>query len=148
MPINKGIQRVTTYNLQPEMCYNNRYNIDMKDQDFKNLIKKEIEGVDISDCWIDPSKDYRRELNLFRVNKRGDLLIHRDRTKLNDGWEILIPRNRLTESDWISHMRQKAYMNFGEFVCAYLKALEMAGVKTLNIVIYGFDYACKYADEK
>lgn len=120
----------------------------MEDHDFKNRIKKEIEGVDISDYLIDPSKDYRRELNHFRVSKRGDLLIQRGRTKLNDGWEILIPRNRLTESDWISHMRQKAYMNFGEFVCAYLKALEMAGVKTLNIVIYGFDYACKYADEK
>ena len=116
----------------------------MNDKEFEVMVKKEIEGVDISDCLIDPSKDYRKELNQFRLSKRGDLLIHRDRTK----WEILIPRNRLTESDWISHMRQKAYMNFGEFVCAYLKALEIAGVKTLNIVIYGFDYACKYADGK
>lgn len=114
----------------------------MTDQEFEKMIKKEIEGVSLDGCFIDPRKDYRRPLNQFRVNRRGDLLIHRDRTQ----WEILIPRNRLTESDWISHMRQKAYMDFGEFVCAYLKALEIAGIKNLNMMIYGFDYACKFAD--
>ena len=105
-------------------------------------IKKEIEGADISECFLDPRKDYRKPLDQCRVNKRGDLLIQRDRTK----WEILIPRNRLTESDWISHMRQKAYMDFGEFCFAYLKALEIAGFKNLIITIYGFDDACKFAD--
>lgn len=114
--------------------------------EFEKWIEKEIEGVSLDGCFIDPSKDYRRELNQFRVNKRGDLLINRGRTKFNDGWEILIPKNRLNECDWISHMRQKAYMDFGEFVCAYLKACELAGIKNLNISIYGFNYACKYAD--
>lgn len=116
-------------------------------EDFEKWIKKEIEGVSLDGCFIDPTEDYRRPLDMFRTNKRGDLLIHRDRTRLNDGWEILIPRNRLTESDWLSHMRQKAYMNYGEFVCAYMKALERLGIKSLNISIYGFDYACKYADD-
>lgn len=119
---------------------------DKQRQEFEEWIQKEIEGVDISDCILDPRKDYRRELNQFRVNKRGDLLIHRNRTKLNDGWEIFIPKNRLTESEWISHIRTKAYCDFGEFVNAYLKALEIAGVKNLNISIYGFNYSCKYAD--
>lgn len=114
--------------------------------EFEKKIKKETEGVSLDGCFIDPSADYRRPLNQFRVNKRGDLLIRRNRTRLNDGWEILITKERLTEEDWISHMRQKAYMDFGEFVCAYLKALEIAGVKNLNIMIYGFNYACKYAD--
>lgn len=115
-------------------------------EEFKKWIQKEIEGVDISDCLLDPNEDYRRELNQFKVNKRGDLLIHRNRTKLNNGWEIFIPKNRLTESEWISHIRTKAYCDFGEFVCAYMKALERLGIKSLNISIYGFDYACKYAD--
>ena len=114
---------------------------------FKKLAGDDPESIDLTDCWIDPSKDYRRELNQFRVNKRGDLLIHRDRTKSNDGWEIFIPKKRLTESDWISHIRTKAYCDFGEFVCAYLKALEIAGVKNLTIQIYGFNDSCKYADE-
>ena len=114
--------------------------------EFEKWMQKEIEGVSLEGCFIDPSKDYRRELNQFRLNRHGDLLIRRNRTKLNDGWEIFIPRNRLTESDWIAHIRTKAYCDFGEFVCAYLKALEKAGVRNLNIAIYGFDYACKYAD--
>ena len=120
----------------------------MANKEFEERILREIEGVDISDCFLDPSKDYRRELNQFRVNRHGDLLINRNRTKSNNGWEILISKNRLTESDWIAHIRTKAYCDFGEFVCAYLKALEMAGVKTLTIDIYGFNYSCKYADGK
>ena len=120
----------------------------MSKEEFEKWIQQKIEGVDISDLFLDPSKDYRRELNQFRVNRRGDLLIHRGRTRLNDGWEIFIPKNRLTESDWIAHIRTKAYCDFGEFVCAYLKALEMAGVKSLTIDIYGFNYSCKYADGK
>ena len=118
-----------------------------KQKRFEEWIQREIEGVSLEGCLIDSRKDYRRTLNQFRVNKRGDLLINRGRTKLNDGWEILIPKNRLIESDWISHIRTKAYCDFGDFVCAYLKALEIAGVKSLNISIYGFDYACKYADD-
>ena len=118
----------------------------MNKKEFEKWIEKEIEGVSLDGCFIDPSKDYRRELNQFRVNKRGDLLINRGRTKFNDGWEILIPKNRLNECDWISHMRQKAYMDFGEFVCASLKACELAGIKNLNISIYGFDDSSKYAD--
>lgn len=111
----------------------------MKDEE-----KKMIESIECE--FIDPSKDYRKPLNQFKVI-HGNLLINRGRTKLNDGWEILIPKNRLNECDWISHMRQKSYMDFGEFVCAYLKACELAGIKNLNISIYGFNYACKYADE-
>lgn len=96
---------------------------------------------------LDPSKDYRRALSKYRVNKRGDLLIQRNRTSFNGGWEILIPRNRLTECDWVSHMKEKGYCNFGDFVCAYMKALEKAGIRKLEVVIYGFDDSFKYADE-
>lgn len=118
----------------------------MNKQEFENWMQKQIEGVSLEGCFIDPNKDYRRELNQFRVNKHGDLLIRRNRTKLNDGWEIFISKNRLTESDWIAHIRTKAYCDFGEFVCAYLKALEIAGVRNLSITIYGFNDSCKYAD--
>lgn len=119
---------------------------DKQKQEFRDWMQKEIEGVSLDGCWLDFTEDYRRPLNQFKVNKRGDLLIHRDRTKLNDGWEIFIPRNRLTESEWIAHIRTKAYCDFGEFVCAYLKALERIGVKELSISLYGFDRSCKYAD--
>ncbi len=93
---------------------------------------------------INPSMDYRRELNQYKVNKRGDLLFRE-----NNRWEYFIRRERLTESDWISHLCGRlSNRQFGEFVCAYLKALERLGVKNLNISIYGFDSACKYSDGK
>lgn len=115
---------------------------------FKQLAGCYPEEIDISDCWLDYTKDYRRRLSQFKVNKRGDLLILRNRTKLNNGWEILIPRNRLTEEDWISHYRTKAYIDdFGDFVRAYFKALEKIGVRYLNVQIFGFDYSSKFADE-
>lgn len=120
---------------------------DKQKKDFEEWIQKEIEGVSLDGCWLDFSEEYRRPLNQFKVNKRGDLLIHRGRTKLNDGWEILIPRNRLTEPEWISHIKTKAYCDFGEFVRAYMKALEMAGIHSLTIAIYGFNGTCKYADD-
>jgi hypothetical protein len=94
------------------------------------------------DYLLDPSKDYRRELSKFKVNLRGDLLIMR-----NNRWESLIKRERLTDDDWISHERTKLDIkDFGEFVCAYLKALERLGIKNLRISIYGFNDSCKYAD--
>lgn len=118
----------------------------MNKTEFEQSILEEIKNVDVE--FLDPRKDYRRPLDQFRVNRRGDLLIRRDRTRMNDGWEILIPKERLTESDWISHMRQKGFMDFGHFVCAYMKALEMRGVKSLQISIYGFCHACRFADGK
>lgn len=107
----------------------------------KNEFEESLKGY-----WINPCMDYRLELSHFRVNKHGDLLINRGSTKHNDGWEIFIPKERLTESDWISDISTEDHRIFGEFVCAYLKALEVAGVKNLNISIYGFDDSFKYAD--
>lgn len=93
---------------------------------------------------LDPSLDYRRELSQYKVNLRGDLLIRE-----NNRWERLISRERLTEPDWIAHLCGRlSNRQLGEFVCAYMKALERLGVKSLNTAIYGFDSACKYADGK
>lgn len=91
-------------------------------------------------------QDWRRELNQFKVDKHGNLLINRDVAEGPEAWEIFIPKKRLRESDWISHIKEKAYCDFGEFVCAYLKALEMAGVKKISVDIYGFHDTCQYAD--
>lgn len=97
---------------------------------------------ELKDHLLDPSKDYRRELSKFKVNLRGDLLIMR-----NNRWESLIKRERLTDYDWISQMRPKFDIkDFGEFVCAYLKALERLGIKNLRMFIYGFNNSCKYSD--
>ncbi len=94
--------------------------------------------------FLNPKGDYRRELSKFRVNNNGDLLT----LSRNGRWETLIPKQRLTEPDWISHMKEKGFLNFGEFVCAYLKALEMHGIRNLQIVLYGFDSDYKFADGK
>lgn len=111
----------------------------------KKEIEKMIEGVECE--FLDPRKDYRRELSQFKQNKRGDLLILR-----RGRWEVLIEKERLTEPEWIAHLRAKQYISddgdFGNFVRAYCKALERLGIKSLNISIYGFDCSCKYADEE
>lgn len=103
-----------------------------------------MEKDELKGYFLDPSLDYRRELSQYKVNKHGDLLIRE-----NNRWEYFIRRERLTESDWISHLCGRlSNRQFGEFVCAYMKALERLGIKSLNISIYGFDSACKYADGK
>lgn len=99
---------------------------------------------ELKNYFLDPSLDYRRELSQYKVNLRGDLLIRE-----NNRWECLISRERLTEPDWIAHLCGRlSNRQLGEFVCAYMKALERLGVKSLNTAIYGFDTACKYADGK
>lgn len=99
---------------------------------------------DLKGYFLDPKKDYRRELNQYKVNKHGDLLIRE-----NNRWECHIRRERLAEPYWIAHLCGRlSNRELGEFVCAYMKALEIAGVKNLNIAVYGFDSACKYADGK
>ena len=123
----------------------------MTNKEFEKWMKERIGNVDVSGCLLDISKDYdecRPRLNNFKVNRRGDLLIHRNRTKTNDGWEVLINRERLAEDDWISHLNTKGYLDFGEFVVAYLKACERANIKMLEVRLYGeFDYKYKFADE-
>lgn len=105
-------------------------------------MNQEIE--ELKKYLLDPRKDYRKELSKFRVNNNGDL----QAMSRNGQWETLIPRQRLIEPDWISHMKEKCLVNFGEFICAYFKALEMQGIHNLQIVLYGFDDGFKFADGK
>ena len=86
-----------------------------KQKQFEERIQKEIEGISLEGCWLDPREDYRRSLNQFKVNKRGDLLINRGRTKLNDGWEIFIPSWRvrlcLHEGTGENRCKEPEYIN-------------------------------------
>ncbi len=103
---------------------------------------KNQEIEELKKYLLDPRKDYRKELSKFRVNNNGDL-----QTMSRDGrWETLIPKQRLAEPDWISHMKEKGFVNFGEFICAYFKALEIQGIRNLQIAICGFGY--NLADSK
>ena len=67
-----------------------------------------------------------------------------------DKSDYIIEKNRLTEDDWLTHMRGKMDTDeFGEFVCAYFKACEMAGIKELKVTLRGdFDSSFKNADEE
>ena len=118
-----------------------------KQTQLEEWIQREIEGVSLERCLIDPRKDYRRPLNQYKQNRHGDLMILR-----HGQWEVLIERERLTEPEWIAHLRAKQYISdgnndFGNFVRAYCKALERLGIKSLVISVYGFDCSSKYADE-
>lgn len=96
---------------------------------------------------FDPSKDYREKLTMWKVNKNGDLVWVKTKQGADKSYYI-IPKERLAENDWLSHMKEKMEADeFGQFVCAYFKACEMAGIKELKIKLYGFDIGFKFADE-
>ena len=113
-------------------------------------MEKKKELIDeLKDYLIDPSKDYRQKLTMWRVDEHGNLIWLK--TKYGtDKSDYIIEKNRLTEDDWLTHMRGKMDTDeFGEFVCAYFKACEMAGIKELKVTLRGeFDSSFKNADEE
>ena len=108
---------------------------------------KEIhEGL--KECLLDPTKDYRRELKHWKVDKDGNLVWLTDKQG-NDKSYYVITKDELNDEDWLSHMKGKFDNEmFGEFVCAYFKACEMAGIYELKVSIFNFNDTCKFADEE
>jgi hypothetical protein len=113
-------------------------------------MEKEKELADeLKDYVLDSSKDYQKTLTMWRVDKDGNLVWVKTKFGTNKTYYI-IEKSRLTEDDWLTHMRGKMDVDeFGEFVCAYFKACEMAGIKELKITLRGeFNRDFKYADEE
>ena len=106
-------------------------------------------SYELNDYLLDPSKDYRQTLTMWRVDKDGNLVWVKTKNGTNKSYYI-IEKSQLTEDDWLTHMRGKMDVDeFGEFACAYFKACEMAGIKELKITLHGeFNRAFKYADEE
>ena len=106
-------------------------------------------SIDLSDCVLDPSKDYRQTLTMWRVDKDGNLVWVKTKNGTNKSYYIIV-KEELTNDDWLTHMRGKMDADeFGEFACAYFKACEMAGIKELKITLRGeFDRSFKFADEE
>ena len=106
-------------------------------------------SYDLNDYLLDPSKDYRQTLTMWRVDKDGNLVWVKTKNGTNKSYYI-IEKNRLTEDDWLTHMCGKMDTDeFGEFACAYFKACEMAGIKELKVSLRGdFNRSFKYADEE
>lgn len=99
--------------------------------------RKELEKY-----FINPRCDYRKQLPNFKLNRRGDLLFNR-----SGRWEVLIIRERLTDSDWVCDMASESGMNYGEFCLAYFMALQRRGIKKVSLMLYGFDGSFKFNDE-
>ena len=113
-------------------------------------MEKEKELKDeLKDFMIDPSKDYREKLTMWRIDKDGNLIWVKTKNGTNKS-DYIIEKSRLTEGDWLTHMRGKMDVDeFGEFACAYFKACEMAGIKELKVTLRGeFNQSSKYADEE
>ena len=98
---------------------------------------------------LDPSKDYREKLTMWRVDEHGNLIWIKNKNGTNRSFYV-IEKSQLMEDDWLTHMRGKMDTDeFGEFACAYFKACEMAGIKELKITLRGeFNRSFKYADEE
>ena len=98
--------------------------------------------------FIDPAKDYREVIDMWKVNKDGDLVWVKNKYGHNKSYYI-ITKERLNEEDWLSHMNEKMdAAEFGQFVCAYFKACEMAGIKELKVELRGFNLSYKFSDEE
>ena len=104
---------------------------------------------DLKDYIIDPSKDYRQTLTMWRVDKDGNLVWVKTKNGTNKSYYIIV-KEELRDGDWLTHMRGKMDADeFGEFACAYFKACEMAGIKELKVTLRGeFDRSFKFADEE
>ena len=104
---------------------------------------------ELKDYLLDPSKDYRQTLTMWRVDKEGNLIWVKTKNGTNKSYYI-IEKSQLTEDDWLTHMRGKMDTDeFGEFACAYFKACEMAGIKELKVTLRGeFNRSFKFADEE
>ncbi|MBO4802714.1 MAG: hypothetical protein J5545_12760 [Bacteroidaceae bacterium] len=104
---------------------------------------------ELKDYILDPSKDYRQTLTMWRVDKDGNLVWVKTKNGTNKSYYIIV-KEELTNDDWLTHMRCKMDADeFGEFACAYFKACEKAGIKELKITLRGeFDRSFKFADEE
>lgn len=105
-------------------------------------------SIDLSDCVLDPSKDYRQTLTMWRVDKDGNLVWVKNKYGTNKSFYVIM-KEEFTNDDWLTHMRGKMDADeFGEFACAYFKACEMAGITELKITLRGdFNRSCKFANE-
>ena len=104
---------------------------------------------ELKDFILDPSKDYRKKLTMWRVDKHGNLIWLKDKYGTNKSYYIITKR-QLMEDDWLTHMHGKMDTDeFGEFVCAYFKACEMAGITELKVTLRGeFNDSFKFSDEE
>ena len=104
---------------------------------------------ELKDYILDPSKDYRQTLTMWRVDKHGNLIWMKDKYGNNKSFYV-IEKEELTDEDWLTHMRGKLdTADFGEFVCAYFKACEMSGIAELKVTLRGeFNRSFKFADEE
>jgi hypothetical protein len=77
---------------------------------------------------VDPNAPIRNRYKFgkWKVTKAGSLTHER-------GYSI--PFNRL-EENWIEHLDSKAWIDWNEFIPAYLQALKNKGVKDLNLHFY------------
>lgn len=82
---------------------------------------------------LDITQDYRITLAGFVINKKGDLFA-REGSRL----KLLISHNNLSDSDIVSDLLADHHNNIGAYLSAYFCACEVAGIKQLNIRLYGW----------
>lgn len=64
----------------------------------------------------------------WKVEPSGDMIY--------DGGRYAIYDNRLTWDEWILHLTSKGWIDWNDFIPAYLQALRNAGIQKLSILAY------------
>lgn len=77
------------------------------------------------------SKKQKNSWGIWKVSNKGTLTCKRD-----NGFTYDIHFDRLTENNWIQHMREKIWVDMNDFIPAYFEALRRRGIKELTIKIY------------
>jgi len=109
---------------------------------------KENENIDLAKKLLEQFEACRETLTMWRVDEYGNLQWVTDKYG-RDRTYYVIEKNRLKRDYLLSHMISKMDANeFGQFVCAYFKACEMAGITELEVSLSGvFDRDFKFGDK-
>lgn len=74
-------------------------------------------------------KDQFEKFGQWLVDQSGNLFMDQPKTPLT------ITHDRLIENDWLYMLRWQPDFNWSDFMPAYLRALEIKEIKSINLII-------------
>lgn len=72
----------------------------------------------------------------IKTSTFGKWTVEPDGEMTFNGGEYWIEKERLSDNDWILHLSEKGWINWNDFVPAYLQALENAEIQKVTMLAY------------